>query len=240
MAEPNDTVRESNMHDIYAPQQTVGYGRESQPVEFQNSESTALKQQEVEEYDRSDFEGGDMTTNVKDRAKVSNRESISRISQAQRVLYNGFFCIHLFEFLWDFLNEFLSLFWAILLKYLLFKKNFFFAFYLFKEFYREFELEISEEPPDEEKARHVIEKKYVRKVEHENGTKVFIPFKMGDSIEEFQNLGEGIYVYFCFIKYFGLIFLFIGLLLLLPTILMILQDNNLNESKSNIFFRTRI
>lgn len=115
---------------------------------------------------------------------------------------------------------------------------FFFAFYLFKEFYREFELEISEEPPDEEKARHVIEKKYVRKVEHENGTKVFVPFKMGDSIEEFQNLGEGIYVYFCFIKYFGLIFLFIGLLLLLPTILMILQDNNLNESKSNIFFRT--
>lgn len=65
-----------------------------------------------------------------------------------------------------------------------------------------------------------------------------MPFKLKDSIEEFQNLGEGVYMYFCFLKYFGLVFLFIGLLLLLPTILMVLQDNNLNESKQNIFFRT--
>jgi hypothetical protein len=78
----------------------------------------------------------------------------------------------------------------------------------------------------------------VRKVIHENGKKTFVPFKMGDSIEEFQNLGEGVYFYFCFLKYFGFVFLFIGLLLLLPTILMVLQDNNLNESKQNIFFRT--
>lgn len=101
-------------------------------------------------------------------------------------------------------------------------------------------MENSDEPPDEEKAKRIIDKYYVKKIVHENGQKSFVDFKMGDSIEEFQNLGEGIYMYFCFLKYFGLVFLFIGLLMLLPVILMILETGHSNEAKSNIFFRTMI
>ena len=72
----------------------------------------------------------------------------------------------------------------------------------------------------------------------ENGQKTFEPYRMGDSVEEFQKLGEGVYMYFCFLKFFGIIFLFLGLLMFLPVVLMVLEPSNSNESKANIFFRT--
>jgi hypothetical protein len=99
-------------------------------------------------------------------------------------------------------------------------------------------IETSDDPPDQEKAKPIIEKYYVRKMIEENGVKTFTPFKMSDSIEDFQKLGEGVYMYFCFLKFFGIVFVFIGLLMFLPVILMVLEENNSNESKANIFFRT--
>ena len=106
------------------------------------------------------------------------------------------------------------------------------------EFNREFEIETSDGPPDVEKAHPIIEKYYVRKMTEENGKKKFEPYKMGDSIEEFQKMGEGVYMYFCFLKFFGIVFFFLGLLTLVPVILMVLEENLSNESKTNIFFRT--
>lgn len=107
-----------------------------------------------------------------------------------------------------------------------------------QEFVREFEIEMSDDPPDPELAQPIIDRYYVRKMVEVNGEKSFYPFKIGDSIEEFQKLGEGIYMYFCFLKFFGFIFMFMGLLMLVPVILMVLEENNSNESKTNIFLRT--
>jgi hypothetical protein len=99
-------------------------------------------------------------------------------------------------------------------------------------------IETSDDPPDHEKAKPIIEKYYVRKMTEVNGQKSFEPYTMGDNIDEFQKLGEGVYMYFCFLKFFGIVFLFFGLLMFLPVILMVLEENNSNESKANIFFRT--
>lgn len=107
-----------------------------------------------------------------------------------------------------------------------------------QEFMREFELETSDDPPDPELAQPIIDKYYVRKMVEVNGEKTFSPFTMGDSIEEYQKLGEGTYMYFCFLKFFGFVFMFLGLLMLVPVVLMILEENNSNESKTNIFLRT--
>lgn len=89
----------------------------------------------------------------------------------------------------------------------------------------------STKPPDPVEAEKVLEKYYIRKEEkQEDGYIKMVPFKMKDSIEKFKKFGEGTYMYFYLIKYFGFVFLILSLLMIFPTVY-----NSLNKTDTLLF-----
>lgn len=86
------------------------------------------------------------------------------------------------------------------------------------------------------KAAEIIDKMYVRKIE--NGRSK--PFSILDSIEQFKTFGEGIYFYFCFLKFFGFVFFIMGLCVI-PIILMnVRNDSSGISGQQNFLVKTSL
>lgn len=77
---------------------------------------------------------------------------------------------------------------------------------------------------------------YVRRISEEGNR----PFGMLDSIEEFTKFGEGIYFYFCFLKYFGFLFFLMSLCVIPTMVLTSNWDSSGLEGDSNYLVKTSL
>jgi hypothetical protein len=97
MAQPHHGERESNMHDIYNPQETIQMGGDSRPSnmppsQFADTQSINLKPGQEDVYAREEFVEHNNSTDVKDQNKVPNKDRVSMIGVARRVTL--LFCNH--------------------------------------------------------------------------------------------------------------------------------------------------